>query len=134
MFGNLAAYFVLPHVSKALLFAVFTSVGAAGAASLLFLRRIAAYDQQPAYLAVGNDDEEKARRQETIELVPPGKPIVRSPTIMCAVSVVLMLVGMVSPREELWGYGGGCGTVPGWCTARSGWTCWCSSPIRAFSC
>lgn len=75
VFGNLAAYFVLPHVSKALLFAVFTSVGAAGAASLLFLRRIAAYDQQPAYLAAGSDDEEKARRQETIELVPPGKPI-----------------------------------------------------------
>jgi hypothetical protein len=82
VFGNLAAYFVLPHVSKALLFAVFTSVGAAGAASLLLLRRIAAYDQQPAYLAVGSDDEEKARRQETIELVPPGKPIVRSPCVV----------------------------------------------------
>ncbi len=40
VFGNMAAYFVLNHLSSALLFAIFTSVGAFGVALLLLIRTI----------------------------------------------------------------------------------------------
>lgn len=58
MLGNLSAYIVLPHVSKALLFAVFTSVAAAGSASLLLLRRIASYDT-PVYMPLVKQEHEE---------------------------------------------------------------------------
>jgi len=52
--GNLAAYLILPHVSKELLFAIFSTVGAAGVTTLLFLRRIPSQSHRPTYLPISS--------------------------------------------------------------------------------
>lgn len=81
MLGNLAAYFVLPHVSKGLLFAVFTSIAAAGAATLLLLRRITAHDEKYTFGSLSNED-------DFDEVVGKAKRFILSRRIKTAVKLV----------------------------------------------